>query len=223
MTVPWAASASTDLAVGRHQTEVIRPKRAKALRDRVGLHVAVVVLAGPDKAAVPFHRAGDHVVDQAVFVGDAGLFELVLEFGLVDLLEKFHEAAIVLLEDGVLGREIDRPAQVEAVIQRARAKSRIDLSRLYIAMATPAPGASKTSRSISVPSSPTNLIVSLPGPGKFEVGGAVLVAEGVAADDDRLGPARDKPRHVLADDRFAEDDAAKDVADRAIGRCATSA
>src|SRR6202042_892553 len=38
----------------------------------------------------------------------------------------------------------------------------------------------------------------------------------VAADDDRLGPARDQTRHVLADDRLAEDDAAQDIADRAV-------
>jgi hypothetical protein len=51
-----------------------------------------------------------------------------------------------------------------------------------------------------------------------EVGGLVLVAEGVAADDDRLGPARHQARHVLADDRLAEDHAAQDVADRAVRR-----
>src|SRR5690606_15572842 len=49
-----------------------------------------------------------------------------------------------------------------------------------------------------------------------EVGGAVLVAEGVAADDDRLRPARHQARNVLHDDRLAEDDAAENVADRAV-------
>ena len=82
----------------------------------------------------------------------------------------------------------------------------------------PAPGALYTSRSITLPSSPTNFIVSVPLPGKHEVGGAVLVAEGVTADDDRLGPARHQPRHVLADDGLAEHDAAEDVADGAVRR-----
>src|SRR6266705_2701026 len=41
----------------------------------------------------------------------------------------------------------------------------------------------------------------------LEVRGAVLIAIGVAADDDRLGPAGHQPGHVLADDRLAEDDA----------------
>ncbi len=54
--------------------------------------------------------------------------------------------------------------------------------------------------------------------GELEVGGAVLVAVGVAADDDGLRPAGHQARHVLADDGLAEDDAAQDVADGAVGR-----
>ena len=54
--------------------------------------------------------------------------------------------------------------------------------------------------------------------GKTEIGGTVLVAEGVAADDDWLRPAGHQPGHVLHDDGFAENHAAKNVADRAIGR-----
>ena len=53
---------------------------------------------------------------------------------------------------------------------------------------------------------------------KAEIGGAVLIAEGVAAYNDRLGPARHEARHVFADDRLAEDDAAQYVADRAVRR-----
>jgi hypothetical protein len=36
----------------------------------------------------------------------------VLELGLEDLLEQVLEAAVVGLEDGVLGRQVDRPAEV---------------------------------------------------------------------------------------------------------------
>ena len=54
--------------------------------------------------------------------------------------------------------------------------------------------------------------------GDDKVGGAILVAEGVAAYHDRMGPARNQPWYVLADDGFAEDGAAQNVADRPIGR-----
>ena len=64
-------------------------------------------------------------------------------------------------------------------------------------MATPPPGKSKTSCSITLPSSPSNLIGELALARHDEVGGAILVAEGVAADHDRMGPAGHQPRHVL--------------------------
>src|SRR5690606_38232538 len=53
--------------------------------------------------------------------------------------------------------------------------------------------------------------------GETEVGRPVLVSEGVAADHDGLRPAGHQARHVAADDRLAEDDAAQDIADRAVG------
>src|SRR5690606_33875699 len=51
----------------------------------------------------------------------------------------------------------------------------------------------------------------------LEVLRLVLVTVGVTTDDDRLGPPGHQARHVGDDDRLAEDDAAEDVADRAVG------
>ena len=58
----------------------------------------------------------------------------------------------------------------------------------------------------------------MPSPGHHHVGRAVLVAESVAADDDRLGPAGHQARHVRDHDRLAEDDATEDVPDRPVRR-----
>ena len=63
-------------AVGRHQHAGHQAERAEALRHRVRLHVAVVILARPDIAARPFQRRGHHVVDQPMLVGEAGGREL---------------------------------------------------------------------------------------------------------------------------------------------------
>jgi hypothetical protein len=47
-----------------------------------------------------------------VLVGDARGLELVGELlGLEDLLEQILEAAVIGLEDGVLGGQVDRPAR----------------------------------------------------------------------------------------------------------------
>ena len=54
--------------------------------------------------------------------------------------------------------------------------------------------------------------------GDEHVGRAVLIAERVTADHDRLRPARHQPRDVRDHDRLAEDHAAEDVPDRAVRR-----
>src|SRR5260221_9103801 len=93
------------LAVGCQQDRGHQAERAITLCDGVGLHVAVIVLAGPVITALPLHRRGDHVVDQAMFVRVLLLVELGLEFLVEDLLEDVLEAAVIGLEDGVLRRE----------------------------------------------------------------------------------------------------------------------
>ena len=83
------------LAVRRHQHRGHQAERAEALRHDVGLHVAIVVLAGPDIAARPFQRGRHHVVDQAVLVGELLLVELGLELLVEHLLEQVLEAAVI--------------------------------------------------------------------------------------------------------------------------------
>ncbi len=45
-----------------------------------------------------------------------------------------------------------------------------------------------------------------------------MIAKGVTADHDRLGPVRYQTGHVFADDRFTENDAAQNIADGAVWR-----
>ena len=206
------------LAVRRQQHRSHQPERAEALRHDVRLHVAVVVLAGPDIAARPFHRRRHHVVDQPVLVGDLLLVELGLEFGVEHLLEDVLEAAVIDLEDGVLGREIERIAARQRIVHRGAGEIADRVVEIvhrhgdararefeHLVLDLLAVGADIAQRELGLGRHP-------------DVGGAILVAIGVAADDDRLGPARHQARHVLADDRLAEDHAAEDVADGAVGR-----
>ena len=89
---------------GCHQT-----KRAKALRDGVRLYIAVVVLTGPDKTAFPLKGASNHIVDQAVLIGDARVGIFVFEFSLIGFFEQILKATVVLLEDRIFCRQEDRP------------------------------------------------------------------------------------------------------------------
>ncbi len=51
---------------GRHKSQ-----RTEPLRNDIGLHIAVIILTGPDNAAVTFKGKRDHVIDQTVFVPKA--------------------------------------------------------------------------------------------------------------------------------------------------------
>lgn len=90
-------------------------QRTETLSNGVGLHVAVVVLAGPDEATVGFHSVSDHIVDQTVLVHDARGFELRLVFSVVDDLENVLEATVVSLQDGVLGAQVQRPLLLQSI------------------------------------------------------------------------------------------------------------
>ena len=168
--MPCAASASTILPSGVSQHRGHQAERAEALRHRVGLHVAVVVLAGPDIAARPFQRRRDHVVDQPVLVGQIFFSSnFGLELLVEDLLEDVLEAAVIDLEDGVLGREIERIRRGRAHSSTRRGRSRGSTRRDCTSPSRRRRRAtSKTSCSIVLPSSPTNLIDSLPLPGTLK-------------------------------------------------------
>src|SRR5690606_15389478 len=101
-------------AVRSHQHRCHQAQRTEALRYLIGLHVAVVVLAGPNELAAPLECGGDHVVYQPMLVldpggGEAGFEPLLLE----NLLEQVLEAPVISLDDRVLGRQVDRPAPIE--------------------------------------------------------------------------------------------------------------
>jgi hypothetical protein len=93
--------AIRSLENGGHETE-----RAVALSDDIGLHVTIVVRAGPDEATVRLDGVGDHVVDETMLVPETSSLELGLVGALVHLLEDILKATIVFFQDGVLGGQV---------------------------------------------------------------------------------------------------------------------
>src|SRR5581483_169346 len=136
-----------------------------------------------------------------------------------DLLEEILEAAVVGFEDRVLRREIDRVVAQQPVVEagpREAADRLVDVVHrqrdaaafvlIHLALDRGAAVGRRERHG------------QRPGAGDDEVGRAILVAEGVTADHDRLRPAGHEPRNVAADDRLAEDRAVEFVADRAVRR-----
>ena len=140
-----------------------------------------------------------------------------LEFGLEHLLEQVLEAAVIGLEDGVLGRQVDRPAQIEPVVERGAGEIADRVVEVVHCHGDPGRGGVEHLAFDHVTVFALELDGDLAGPREAEIGGAILVSESMAADHDGSGPARNEARHVAADDRLAEDDTAQNVADRAVG------
>jgi len=99
---------------GGHQTE-----RSVTLSNAIGLDITVVVLASPDESTFRLEHVGNHIIDQSVFVPDAVGFEFSLVGFVVDLSKDVLESSVVLLEDSVLGRQVERVLSVEGILERS--------------------------------------------------------------------------------------------------------
>ena len=85
--------------------------------------IAVVVLAGPDKAALCFHDAGNGVVDQSVEVGNACFCKFLFVLCIEDLLEDILEAVIILLGNRILACKPQILFRGQCVLETASRKA----------------------------------------------------------------------------------------------------
>ena len=153
-----------------------------------------------------------------MFVPDLLFLELFFEFFLIDLLEHVLEPAVIGLQDRVFGRQVNRPAKVQAIVQGCAGKV---IDRLVEVIHAHGDAGIRGVENLFLDHGAVGAFEfhrQLARAGKQKVGGAVLITECMPADDDRFCPARHQPRHVGTDDRLAENHTAKDVADGAIGR-----
>src|SRR5579863_10581508 len=141
-----------------------------------------------------------------MLVSDPERLEPALELALVHILEDVLEAPVVDLENRVLGREIDRVLAHEPVVQGRAGEVADRIVEIVHRHGDARAGEFEyfllDHRAVVALEAKGEAALS----GDLEIGGAVLVAIGVAADHDRLRPAWNEARHVLADDRLAKDD-----------------
>ncbi len=154
-----------------------------------------------------------------MLVGEAGFVELRLELFFEHFGEQVFELAVVGLQDRVLRAEIHRILALQAVVER-RARKIAD-ARVVVVHAHH-DAAIFELRDFHLDGLAAILRNKRhrhgASAGHFVVGGAVLVAVRVTADDNRLVPVRHESRHVLDDDRLAEHHAIENVADGAVRR-----
>jgi hypothetical protein len=178
-----------------------------------------LTLESHNVAAGALDHLGNHVVNQAVLVPDALGLKLGLVLGVVELLENVLEAAVVLLEDGVLGAHVQRQLLVEGQLERGVGEAGDGLVRVVLRLGHAAALLElEDFNLLGLAALGREDHAQLARAGQHAVLGAVLVAKGVAADDDGLLPAGDEARDARDDNGLAEDGAAEGVADGAVGR-----
>src|SRR5690606_2886650 len=104
------------------------------------------------------------------------------------------------------GREIDRPAALQAIVEARPGKIADRLVEIVHAHGDAGGGEVEHFMLdlLAILADPLDRQLALAG--HPEISRLILVAEGVAAYDDRVRPAGDDARHVGYDDRLAEDD-----------------
>lgn len=154
-----------------------------------------------------------------MLIPDLLSLKLLLILALIDLLKDILEPPVIRLQDRVLRRHVQRQALAQRQLEARVRKPADRLVRVVLRLGDAAAVLE---------------VVDLDDFGLAAVGGAehhledalafdhfvlgaVLVAEGVAPDDDGLLPAGHQARDAGNDDGLAEDGAAEVVADGAVG------
>jgi hypothetical protein len=168
------------------------------LSNDVRLHVTVVVFASPNETSVALYDLGDKIVDEAVLVPESLLLELIHVVCLVDTLESVHKKTVVLLQDGVLGRQAEWISTGECVREAGAGKA---FNRVVGVEHTQVTAlifleVENLLRSGCAAISWRKLDLNLSRLGCEGVLAPVLVAESVATDNNRLDPTGHKPRDV---------------------------
>ena len=204
------------LAVRRHEDARHHGEGAEGSGDHVAHDVAVIVLAGPDVAALGADRASHGVVDQRVEIRDAELFKLRLVI-LVFLLEDALELRVVGLGDRVLGGEPEVLFLVDRVLEAAARELADGIALVVHALEDGRAADLLDADRLLGPALADEGEAALAGLVRAQLHGLVHVAVSVAGDGDGLFPAAHRGLHRVDQDRRAEDRAAHDGADRPVG------
>lgn len=140
-----------------------------------------------------------------MLIPDTLSIEFLLVGGVEDLLEDILEAAIVLLQDGVLGAHVQREVLGKSELETGVGEATDRLVGVVLSLGNTAALEVIDLDGLGLATLGGVDKLKLAGSGDHTVSGTVLVTEGVTADDDRLGPARDETGDAINDDGLTED------------------
>jgi len=153
---------------------------------------SALTLKGHNEATLRLDHLGDHVVNETVLVPDLLGIEVLLVVLMEDLLEDVLEAAIVLLEDSVLGAHVQGKALHEGHLEGGVGKASDGLIGVVLALGDTATLEVVNLDTLGLTTDRGVDQLELTGAGDDTVLGTVLVTESVTANNNGLGPARDQ-------------------------------
>ena len=164
-----------------------------------------LTLQGHDEATLALDHLGDHVVDQTVLVPDLLGIKVLLVVLLEDLLEDVLEAAVVALQDGVLGAHVQRQALHQGHLERGVGEAADGVIGVVLSLGNTTTVLELVDLGdLGLATSGGVDQLELTGAGDDPVGSTVLVTEGVTADHNGLVPARHQTRDAGNDDGLTE-------------------
>ena len=204
-------------AVRAHQHAGHHGQRTKGGGHHIAHHIAVVVLAGPDKAALAANDAGNDIVNEAVEVGNAGSLKFCLVFGVVHLLEDILEGVVILLGNGVLGAKPQILLHVQCVVEAAAGKAADGIVLVVLALQHTGTFKIEHGGTLLGAVGTGEQQLCLTGTGDAELRALVHVAIGMAGDGDGLFPVLDHRLDAVDHDGGTEHGAVQHGADGTVG------
>lgn len=171
----------------------------------MGRHQDELTLQGHNEPTLALDHLSNHVVNETMLVPDALGVKLLLVGRLVDLLEDILEAAIVLLQNGVLGAHVQRQTLHQGHLEAGVSEATDGIIGVVLGLGNTAAGEVIDLDGLRLTVLRGVDELELTGPRNDNVGSTVLVTEGVTTNDDGLVPAGDETRNTGNDNWFTED------------------
>ena len=167
--------------------------------------VGALTLEGHDETTLALDHLGDHVVNETVLVPDALGVKFFLVALLENLLEEVLEAAIVLLEDGVLGAHVQRQVLHQGHLEAGVGKATDGVIGVVLGLGNTTARVVEDLDGLGLPVGGGVDQLELTRARDHPVGSTVLVTKGVTTNDNGLVPARDETGDGGDDDGLTED------------------
>ena len=192
-------------------------KGAEGGRNHIAHHVPVIVLAGPDEAALRFHDAGDDVIDQAVEIGQAQRVELLLIFLFIGLLENILEGMVIFLGNGILASEPEILLRAHRILEAGAGKAADGCLRVVHTLQDAGTLKIKNGLPLFVSVLICENQLCLSGAGNLHFHILIDIAIGVTGNGDRFFPVADAGLDSLHHNGSAEYSAVQNRADGSVG------